>query len=106
MVWTRFHDMHSGGRITVEPYEYIYIEAPRDLAETVFRERLNRSPHGISCHCCGPNFSIRECPTLKEATQYQRESYSNSTTPLNTYVEQDSVLVIRSDEFEEPESQL
>lgn len=72
MPWTHFNDMHSGGGTKVDGYEHIYIEADRETATAVFYNRFGRSPERVTCTCCGPDYSIEEKPTLKQATGYER----------------------------------
>ena len=42
--WTHFWDMHSGGRLKIEPYHHIHIEAPESVAVSIFAERFGRDP--------------------------------------------------------------
>ena len=65
--------MHSGGGTKIEPYEKIYIEAPRDKAIAIFQKRFERNPNNTSCKCCGGDYSINEHPTLCQASAYQRK---------------------------------
>ena len=71
-MWTRFMDMHSGGRTKVGDKEYIYIEAPQAEAELIFQNRFNRNPNRVTCACCGEDYSISEAETLEQATAYER----------------------------------
>jgi hypothetical protein len=71
MVWTRFMDMHSGGR-QKEACEYIHIEAPQTEATVIFYNMFGHNPERISCSCCGPDYSIHTYPTLEDATAYDR----------------------------------
>ena len=71
-VWTRFMDMYSGGRCKLSPFEYIYIESDKESAELIFEDQLHRDPYGVSCGCCGPDYSIEEYASLEDATQYDR----------------------------------
>ena len=70
--WTRFMDMHSGGGLKEEPYEYVYIEAPEDEAKVIFYNRFGHNPNRVSCTCCGSDYSITESDSLEEATAYNR----------------------------------
>ena len=73
MVWTRFMDMHSGGRQKLD-WAYIYVEADNDNAAKVFMHRFGRNPNNISCSCCGEDYSFwTEYETLEEATTYDRD---------------------------------
>lgn len=72
MKWTQFMDMHSGGGTKEAPYEYIYIEAPKDEARRIFFNRFGHNPERVSCTCCGDDYSISESATLQEATAYER----------------------------------
>jgi len=40
MVWTRFMDMHSGGRLKEDPYQFILIEAPENEAKVIFYNKF------------------------------------------------------------------
>ncbi len=71
-MWTQFMDMHSGGGIKEEPYQYIYIEAPEDEAKTIFYNRFGHNPERVTCTCCGDDYSISESATLEEASAYER----------------------------------
>lgn len=71
MVWTRFRDMHSGGRAK-EPYEYIYIEAPKDKAVEIFEATFGHHPFWIECECCGENYVVDEYESLERASAYER----------------------------------
>jgi hypothetical protein len=70
--WTRFMDMHSGGRTKVAPYEKIYIEAGEAEAKVIFYNRFGRNPDRVTCTCCGSDYSIDESETLADATGYDR----------------------------------
>ena len=108
-MFTRFMDMHSGGSIKIEPYEQIYIELPRKEAIKYFERRFDRDPYNITCTCCGEDYSVSEDDSLQQASGYYRgckydqrtrkyieeSRYSfKSFTPLEDYLEQESVLVI------------
>ena len=71
MTWTHFHDMHSGGGQKLE-WGHIFIEAPEDEAVRVFYNRFGRSPHRVTCTCCGEDYSLSEHPSLEQATAFQR----------------------------------
>lgn len=64
-MWTEFMDMHSGGGTKEEPYEYIFIEAPREEAIIIFYNRFGHNPERVTCTCCGDDYSITEYETLK-----------------------------------------
>lgn len=72
MAFTEFWDMHSGGKTKVEPYNKIYIEAPKDEAMVIFYNRFHRHPFKITCACCGEDYEVDEDPTLERATGYHR----------------------------------
>lgn len=72
MTWTKFMDMHSGGRTKIEPYEYIYIEAPQKEAEIIFYNRFGRNPNRVTCTCCGKDYSIDEDKSLEQSTGFNR----------------------------------
>lgn len=71
MTFTRFMDMHSGGP-QKEKYAHIYIEAPEEEAKVIFQNHFGHNPDRVSCTCCGPDYSITEYKTLREATAYDR----------------------------------
>lgn len=70
-MWTRFMDMHSGGRQKLD-WAYIYIEAPDDTAKVIFYNRFGRNPERVTCTCCGEDYSISEESSLEQATGYER----------------------------------
>lgn len=70
-MWTRFMDMHSGGK-TKENFDYCYIEAPESEAIEYFRTRFGHSPDDVACDCCGENYSVSEDATLQQATGFER----------------------------------
>jgi len=70
--WTRFMDMHSGGRLKTE-WSKIYIEAPEKEAVVIFANRF-ANPYNVACSCCGSNYSISEYDSLQEASSYDREA--------------------------------
>jgi hypothetical protein len=78
--WTRFMDMHSGGRTKIKNYNKIYIEAPEKEALVIFYNRFRRNPFNVTCDCCGGDYSISEADTLRLATAYER----NCTTAYFT----------------------
>jgi len=71
MAWTQFWDMHSGGD-QKEKQAQIYIEAPEARAKVIFYNRFGHNPERVSCTCCGPDYSISESKTLKQASAFQR----------------------------------
>ena len=80
MVWTRFMDMHSGGRQKLD-WAFIYIEAKEDDAAKVFQHRFGRNPNNITCSCCGEDYSFseQENDTLQQASGFDRHcEYDNS----------------------------
>ena len=58
-MWTEFSDMYSGGERKLD-YGTIYIEASEDEATRIFEDRFNRSPHNVTCECCGNDYWITE----------------------------------------------
>lgn len=70
-MWTRFHDMHSGGSGKLS-HALIFIEAPIDEAKIIFQNRFDRNPERVTCTCCGPDYLISEASTLEQATAYER----------------------------------
>lgn len=71
-MWTHFCDMNSGGGTKEEPYDHIYIEAPRDEARLIFYNRFGHDPERISCTCCGEDYSIVEQKSLRQLTGFHR----------------------------------
>lgn len=70
-VWTHFWDMHSGGS-QKEPFAHIYIQAPEEEAKVVFYNRFGHNPEGVTCTCCGSDYSITEAESFGQASGYQR----------------------------------
>lgn len=70
MTWTQFWDMHSGGGLKEEPYNMIYIEAPEDVAKTIFFNKFGHNPERVSCTCCGDDYGIYEVDAPK--SQYDK----------------------------------
>jgi len=68
---TKFHDMHSGGKLKTD-YDHIYIEAPREQAIEFFKSWFNRRPRNVTCSCCGEDFSVTQYEDLAQATAYER----------------------------------
>ncbi len=71
MVWTSFHDMHSGGGQKLE-WGYIYIEAPEPEAVVIFQNAFGRNPHRMTCTHCGSDYSVSEECSLAQVTGFQR----------------------------------
>ncbi len=72
MVWTLFWDMHSGGGLKEEPYQYIFIESCYKDAVDYFEERFGHCPTDVACECCGENYNIDESDTLEQSSGYHR----------------------------------
>lgn len=70
-VATHFHDMHSGG-YTKTAFHHIFVELPEEAAREWFTKEFHENPDAIACHCCGPNFSVKEGKDLRQATAYER----------------------------------
>jgi len=70
--WTLFWDMHSGGSLKEPPYDKIYIEISREVAERVFQAKFGHNPNRVTCTCCGEDYSISDYDTLEEASAYHR----------------------------------
>ena len=119
-MWTRFMDMHSGGKLKLKPHQYILMEAPQEEAEVIFQNRFGRNPYRVTCTCCGEDYSVGEHETLAEATAYDRNCRWDPTTqryfeegdpertygkykPLEEYLKQPDVMVIRSEEIQPSE---
>ena len=108
-MWTLFWDMHSGGTTKFKPYEQIYVEAPQELAESVFVTRTGQNPNWVACSCCGENYSVSEHESLDNATSFHRSGYTHGSykreemKTILEYIQQPEVLVIRADSFTEEE---
>lgn len=72
IVWTQFHDMHSGGGTKLPPYERIYIEASEEEAKVIFWKRFERNPQRVTCTCCGEDYSISSHESLAQLTAFDR----------------------------------
>jgi hypothetical protein len=118
-VWTEFWDMHSGGG-QKEKFAHAFIEAPEDEAVAVFYARFGHNPNRVTCTCCGEDYRISESATLEQATAYQRgcdydesgqgyverpsrASWAKPYVDVETFVQQDDVLVIRANEIADEE---
>jgi hypothetical protein len=115
-MWTRFMDMHSGGRAKVKNGDvevcYIYIEAGEAEACQLFEKFFERDPRNETCNCCGGDYSIGEEESLEQATAFERGcAYSdaenrfverpnkhNRYKPLDVFLDDPSVIVVRRDE--------
>jgi len=73
MAWTRFMDMHSGGGLKEQNYDYIYIEASEEEAKVIFYNRFGHSPDRITCTCCGEDYSIGDDESLAQLTAFDRQ---------------------------------
>lgn len=116
-MWTRFMDMHSGGRCKEGKYEYIYIEAPIHEAKLVFYNRFGHNPERVTCTCCGEDYSISEDTSLAQLTGYDRncayvgkkyvekhdKDYGGAYQTLAEYKKQKNVLVIPKDQIKAEE---
>lgn len=91
-MWTKFWDMHSGGRTKIwqKPdgtfsgdywegekkkwieKQIVYIEAPEQEAKVIFYNRFGHSPDRVTCNCCGSDYSISEDKSLRQLTAYHR----------------------------------
>jgi hypothetical protein len=115
-MWTQFYDMHTGGCQKISNVDEVFIEAPRDEAEIIFRNRFGLNPYKRSCHCCGDDYSITEGDdgeSLAELTGYERgcatEGYKyverwngygySPYIPFNEYIARESVLVIAKEDI-------
>lgn len=97
-MWTQFMDMHSGGS-SKEKWQYIYIEAPIDVAEIVFYKRFGHNPYRVTCSCCGDDYSVSDYDTLEEATSYNRNDYDSKwndkeVIPIEQYILDENVHII------------
>jgi hypothetical protein len=122
--------MSSGGS-RKEKWDKIYIEAPMSEASSIFYSRFGHAPSRVTCTCCGEDYSVSESDTLEEASAYHRNCpYYRSPDkkeggyfeqseeipagwtasprfgeyiPLEKYIWQDSVKIIRADEIKDEE---
>lgn len=120
-MWTRFMDMHSGGRLKEKNAEYIFIEAPENEAKVIFYNRFGHNPERVSCTCCGDDYSISEEADLAQATAFERgcaydkdakayversESPKRSWRPyksVDEYLKDAKTLIIKADEIKSEE---
>lgn len=111
--FTSFMDMNSGGG-RKEDFQYCYIEAPREEAELIFYNRFGHNPSRVTCTCCGEDYSVSESDSLEEATGYQRgceykdgkyleEAGRGKYIPIEEYVKQDNLLIIRESDISNDE---
>ncbi len=70
-MWTKFWDMHSGGR-QKEQWARIYIEAPEQEARVIFYNRFGHNPERVTCTCCGSDYSTEEGESLLQLSAYHR----------------------------------
>lgn len=71
MTWTRFMDMHSGGRQKLN-WEKIYIEAPESEAKSIFYSRFKRNPERVTCTCCGDDYGISSAEDFAQLSAFDR----------------------------------
>ena len=94
--WTLFWDMHSGGECKEEPYDKIYIEAPKEEAKIIFYNRFRHNPERVTCTCCGEDYSISESNSLEQASGFHRGCFFDKNK--NKYIEkQDTEYAITGD---------
>jgi len=70
-IWTRLSDAHTMG-YKKTPYENIYIETTKKIAEDIYEERFGKSVWSLWCECCGHGYTIYEYDSLEQATAYDR----------------------------------
>lgn len=119
-MWTRFWDMHSGGR-QKELFSHCYIEAPEEEAKSIFYARFGHNPERVTCTCCGEDYIIEESESLEQLTGYHRgclfdgekyievgdeRRYAKPYLPLEEYLKSDDVCVIYAHEIDEEERHL
>jgi hypothetical protein len=112
-MFTRFMDMHSGGRTKEPPFEYIYIEAGEEEAKVIFYNRFGHSAERVTCTCCGEDYSVSEAVSLEIASGYDRgckwDKATRNFDPLTgnvsigDYCSRPDVLVIRTNEIKDEE---
>lgn len=108
-MWTDFMDMHSGGGAKEEPYEHIYIEASKEEAKVIFYNRFGHNPERVTCTCCGEDYWASEEENLEALTEYQRRRSATGyrkkgpLIPLDKYLAQGNVLVIRAADIKSSE---
>lgn len=51
--------MSSGGR-QKDVFSKCFIEAPEELAATIFKDMIQRNPDHVTCNCCGEDYSYWE----------------------------------------------
>lgn len=95
MTWTRFWDMHSGGK-QKEPWHYIFIETSQEEAQRVFYAKFGHNPNRITCTCCGEDYSIDEEETLENITGF----YRHCQITENGYIEEPSSELWRESDYQ------
>lgn len=93
-MWTRFYDMHSGGRSKLD-WEIIYIEAPKEKAIKIFKEKFDRDPFNITCDCCGDDYDVDSEETLEAVTKFFR----GKNISLDNYLKDQTVHFIFADKL-------
>lgn len=116
MKWTKFWDMHSGGR-SKEKWDIIYIQAPEEEAKLIFYNRFGHNPERVTCTCCGEDYSISEGNSFEQISGFHRNcAFENNKyverkgeygdyIPVKDYVKRSDILVIKSEDIK-PEERL
>ena len=122
--WTQFDvrmDMHSGGDSKTQ-WQFIYIQAPEEVAEVVFYNRFGHNPYDVACQCCGSNYSITESKDLLQVTGYHRNCHwdgkkyieaarkerwyqeaGTKHTPIETFLRDPTLLFIFASDIKDTE---
>ena len=113
MVWTQFHDMHSGGGLKTK-WAHVFVESDSEAeAIDIFRERIGRDPDHVTCSCCGEDYSVSTEDTLEQATAYERNCAWDGAkhrwvergdparawakyVPIEEYEKREDILILRS----------
>ena len=98
------------------PISHIYIEASEPDARAVFYNRFGRNPDRATCTCCGNDYAVYTEDDIAQLTAYQRHceyagdayverpnKYHDAVVPLEEYLAQATVHVIRADDIKDAE---
>ena len=82
-MWTRFWDMHTGGKEKMK-FTTVFVEAPKDEAIQIFKDRFLIDPTKYSCcNYCGMDYAIDTYDDLSEASLHFR----TQPAPLSKVIE-------------------
>ena len=70
-MWTRFMDRYTDDG-KKEAWDFIYIEADRDVAIHLFRDKFGHDPLEVKCAMCGRFYAIVSESTLAQVSGFER----------------------------------